>query len=67
MSSLPDIVQHHGPGRTFSPFESWVRQSLRNRFTMVSNENLPPEILLQIDDAYATAHTPTARRKRTGR
>ncbi|BAK84038.1 hypothetical protein D3W54_05360 [Komagataeibacter medellinensis] len=66
MSSLPDIVQHHSPRRTFSPFESWVRQSLRNRFTMVSNENLPPEILLQIDDAYVTAHTATVGHKRTG-
>ena len=67
MSSLPDIVQHHGPGRTFSPFESWVRQSLRTRFAMVSNENLPPEILLQVDDAYAAGGTPTAGHKRTGR
>ena len=52
MSPLPDIVQGHDGARGFSPFESWVRQSLRNRFAMVSNKNLPPEILLQIDTGY---------------
>ena len=67
MSPSTDIVRHPVCRPALSPFEAWVRRSLRDRFTMVSNENLPPEILLQFDDVYAADCTPVATHIRTAR
>ncbi|MCE2565174.1 hypothetical protein [Komagataeibacter sp. FNDCF1] len=52
MSPSHEIARSSVHRRPFSPFESWVRTSLHDRFEMVSNENLPPEILLQFDGTH---------------
>ncbi|MBL7239689.1 hypothetical protein ACOZ4Y_08135 [Komagataeibacter rhaeticus] len=67
MSTSTDILRHSVCRSILSPFESWVRRSLRERFTMVSNENLPPEILLQFEDAHEAGQGPPAQQARTAR
>ena len=57
MSPSHQIAHSPVHRRPFSPFESWVRTSLHDRFEMVSNENLPPEILLQFDATYDAPDT----------